>query len=178
MISFRSSFWMDSAAVLSAVRDAGMGSLMEAGLLVEREAKQSMKGGGTWGSKQVTVELKSGKRVRRPRKARVFLPSEAGEPPHVRTGVLRSSIATAPTRRFTVVVGPQSPPAHYGQYLEFGTRSGRLKKRPFMRPALMRARTRFASLWKNLLLGRTKAGRKLNRRRGPPQRDPLTGRFM
>ncbi|KKL17948.1 hypothetical protein LCGC14_2480390, partial [marine sediment metagenome] len=80
---------MDIKSVISAVNDAGMKPLMKAGLLVERRAKESMEGGGTWGSKQITVELKSGQRVRRPRKARVFLPSDPGEPPHVRTGVLR-----------------------------------------------------------------------------------------
>jgi len=163
MIKTKVSSWMDVKGVLNAVRQAQVKPLFQAGLLVERSAKENMEGGGRKIGKMKTVTLKSGKRVRRPRPGKEFEASKPGDPPNIRTGVLRASIATAPTKQDTVVVGPSSPPAPYGQHLEFGTRN--MKARPFMQPALMRTRKRFARLWKNLKLARTQAGRKLNRRK-------------
>jgi len=163
MISMKSNTWMDVKGVVKAVRQAQVKPLFRAGLLVERSAKDSMEGGGRKVGIMKTVTLKGGKRVKRPRQGTRFEPSAPGDPPHVRTGVLRASIATSPTKSETVVVGPTSPPASYGQHLEFGTR--KMAARPFMRPALMRVKTAFASLWKSLKLAATPAGRKLNRRK-------------
>lgn len=171
MIKMTSRTWFDVASVITAVKDAGMKPLMKAGLLVEREAKESMgKGGWTWeyvASKQkgrAKGRQKQSTGKPRTRKLRVYKASEEGDVPNVRTGVLRSSIKTAATRWLTVVIGPTSPPAEYGMFLEFGTRRG-LKPRPFMRPALDNTRNGFAKLWRKLALAKTKAGQRLNRRK-------------
>jgi len=164
MIKMKSSTWMDVKGVVKAVHQAQVKPLFNAGLLVERSAKESMNIGA---GRKVYVTghtRKTGEKgAKRRRKKIIWEPSKPGEVPRVRRGDLRSSISTAPTDRKTVVVGPTSPPAPYGQHLEFGTR--KMAARPFMRPALMRTKTAFAALWKNLKLASTLAGHKLNRRK-------------
>jgi len=148
MITYKAKTWMNSRQVVSAVKQASVQLIMKAGFLVEREAKLSMvKGGRTTG----------------PGGGMVGTPSAPGDPPHVQTGNLRSSIQTAMTRWLTVVVGPTLM-AWYGRIHEFGSKNR--AKRPFMRPALERTRRRFAALFKGLKLSRTPAGMLLNRAKG------------
>jgi len=164
MISMKSNTWMDVKGVVKAVRQAQVKPLFDAGLLVERSAKESMNIGAGRKVYVTGYTRKTGEKgQKRRRKKTIWEPSKPGEVPRVRHGTLRSSIATAPTDRETVVVGPTSPPAPYGQHLEFGTR--KMAARPFMRPALMRVKTAFAPLWKSLKLATTPAGQKLNRRK-------------
>ena len=171
MIEFKSTTWLSVEGVLSAVRDAGMKPLMKAGLLVEREAKTSMARGGRRGSKPAGV---GAKKLRgrgeywywRADIRKWVQASKPGEPPHVQSGVLRGSIATQATGYATVVVGPTSPPAWYGVVHEQPGRPAKHHpRRPFMAPALRRVRSVFAKFWRNLPLAKTRAGRKLNRRK-------------
>ena len=143
-ISMRSETWLDVAGVQKAVQQAQVSRIDKAALLVEADAKQSMKAGG------------GGKGV----------PSPAETPPHVQTGNLRASITHARTPQGTQLVGPTRM-AWYGRVHEFG--SARHKnKRPFMRPALMRMMKKFPMLFRKLPLGRTSAGRRLNAKKDGP----------
>lgn len=118
-------------AVLDPVDKNTRKRIAQAGMLVEREAKQlCSKGGG---------------------KNRT--PSAPGSPPHVQTGALRSSIRTEWDGDRRVVVGPS---VAYGRHLEFGTR--RMAARPFMRPALARVIKRIPKLFQGLLTGGANAG--------------------
>lgn len=85
--------------------------LARCGLLVEREAKLSMRPGGGKGK----------------------VPSLPGTPPHAQEGILRASISHAATTRRTEVVGPTKE-APYGKVHEFGGKKH--PQRAFMRPAL------------------------------------------
>jgi len=109
--------------VLRKVAQAALDPLMECGLLVEREAKRSMRSGG----------------------GKTHEPSPPGTPPHVQTGALRSSVATAPVGLKTVIVGSIE---WYGRVHEYGGRFH--PKRPFMRPALLRVMSKFASKFRGL----------------------------
>lgn len=87
--------------------------MMKVGLMIEREAKESMGGGGL-----------------------PHRPSSPGEPPHVDTGRLRSSITTAQTIGTVIIIVRVGTNVRYGLYLELGTRH--IQSRPWLRPAFMR----------------------------------------
>ncbi len=125
--------WMNTKAVKAAVKKASIEPLRKAALLVEREAKQSMKKGGR------TTGVRGGK---------VKAPSEPGTPPHVQTGNLRASIKVAPTNRGTFLVGPTKQ-AWYGRLHEFGSKIH--EQRAFMRPALLKIMKAFPKLFKGIL---------------------------
>lgn len=124
---------MRQREVKQAVDSAARKPVHECALLVEREAKLSMKTGGAMG------------RIG-PRGGYIREPSTPPDPPHVQTGALRASIATADTLK-TSVVGPTE---RYGAVHEFGTRTH--PQRPFMRPALRRTQKRFAQKFRNMNL--------------------------
>jgi HK97 gp10 family phage protein len=117
--------------------------LERAGLLVEREAKKLVaKGGGRASPPQVKGETyyygdPKNKWVRA---------SKEGRPPNVQTGDLRNSIRTERAGLFAVIVGPS---VFYGKFLECGTRL--MAARPFMRPALAKAKKELPQLFKGLL---------------------------
>ena len=92
-------------------------------LMVEREAKQGMKG-ARHGVKYPNLPNTS---------------SAPGEPPAVQTGFLVRKITTEKIGRLAYKVGVNVP---YGLYLELGTRH--IRPRPWLRPALSRAK----KLWK------------------------------
>jgi len=95
-------------------------ALMKAGHMLERRAKTLLsKGGGRNGE-----------------------PSAPGEPPHLQTGALRSSVHTAKTKKGTVVVGPTE---EYGAKHEFGLRN--YPPRPFMRPAFREIESDIKRVW-------------------------------
>jgi hypothetical protein len=148
--TFTSKTWLDAKAVREAVKEAKVKPLAKAALLVEREAKASMKEGGRTKQKG-------------PRGGKIQIPSPVGTPPHVQTGTLRASIAIAKTMHETYLVGPRSI-AWYGRVHEFSKRF----PRRFMFPALVRERRKFPALFKNAPLANTRAGRKLNSSKGPP----------
>lgn len=116
------------ARTISRVRAAAIPALLKCALLVEREAKAGMRKGGRIKGRKTGV------------------PSPPGHPPHVQTGVLRSSIHSATTMTSAVV----GPTAKYGKFHEFGTRMH--PKRPFMRPALMAAKNKFAAQFRGLTI--------------------------
>lgn len=128
-LSCRSSTWMNIDGVLEAVKKAKTDPLTKAARLVENDAKSSMKAGG---------------RTTGPRGGRVQVPSTPPAPPHVQTGNLRASIQHAITEERTAVVGPTMQ-APYGKVHEFGLR-------PFMRPAFVRVKDKFAELFRQLEL--------------------------
>ncbi len=124
---------MDMDNLRRRLDSAVKGSLLRAGLVVELEAKKSMRRGA----------------VRGKGKDRWMESSLPGDPPHVRTGTLRSSITTALRRAGReVIIGPTRI-AHYGEYLEFGT--SKMAARPFMGPALEKARPKIPAQFKGSL---------------------------
>lgn len=139
---------LDAKGVKTAVVQASTKGLMQAGALVEREAKLSMREGG---------------REEGPLGGKRRIPSAPGSPPHVQTGNLRASITHALSRAGIVIVG-STPAAWYGKIHEHGGRHH--PRRPFMRPALIKASPQFPALFKKLNLAETKAGRALNAKRG------------
>lgn len=158
--------WLDKAAVMRAVEDAGKMSLVKCAAEVEREAKMSMKKGGKMivggGGRNAKGQFK--KQIKR------HIPSEPGTPPHRDKGNLVGSIRYAQTETGSYVIGPTMT-AFYGRVHEFGARikmkNGRIivmPKRPFMRPALMNTKNRFPDFFKNLPLANTPDGRNLNSR--------------
>lgn len=168
-LQFKSKTWLDKDGVEKAVKEASIAPMEQAALMVEREAKRSMKAGGGG---------RAGERGK---------PSPAGRPPHTQTGTLRSSIHSDVTARGTYVIGPTSP-AVYGRIHEFGgminvtdkmrrylhsigihlrssTTKIHLPPRPFMRPALYQVLDKYVDLFDGMDLGNTTAGRVLNRAR-------------
>lgn len=138
---------INAKEVARSVKRASIAPEMKAGLLVERDAKRSMRRGGAF---KATAGPRRGKTARRGK------PSPAGEPPHVQSGELRASITTA-RERGRVIVGATVPYAKVheqkgvtGDWAEFGGRN--YPKRAFMRPALLRMARKFAKLWRNLRL--------------------------
>lgn len=110
--------------VKEAVARATPERLRRCALLVERDAKESMRRGG----------------------GRKGTPSPPGTPPHVQSNALRSGIASAPEDANAYVVGPTE---RYGQVHEYG---GRLHpQRPFMRPALQRMQDQFPREFEGLI---------------------------
>ena len=147
MIKMKSRTWMAPDEVVRAVRQAQVRPLDQAAALVEATMKRKLSVGGQMG--------KGG--------ARHTVRSRPGEPPRAQTGNLMNSVAWARTLEETRLIGPQSPPAHYGAHLEYGTRN--MEPRPFARPSLTETAGQYPALWRNLPLSRTPAGRRLNRRK-------------
>ncbi len=131
MISMRvSQIRVEKAAVMRRVKSSVKSPLTKCALLVENEAKRSMKKGGRPA------------KARGPRGGRARgTPSAPGTPPHVQTGNLRASITHAMVSPTLAIVGPTRE-AWYGKVHEFGGRYH--PKRPFMRPALNREKSKFA----------------------------------
>lgn len=123
MVTMRPTTWLDAKGLRKAVEKASVDPLAKAALLVEREAKESMQTGG----------------------GRAGKPSPSGTPPNVQTGNLRASIRNARLPNGNYVVGPTLT-APYGKFHEFGTRHH--PPRPFMRPALLKVRTKFPAFFK------------------------------
>lgn len=158
----KSEMWLDEKAVLAAVKQAQIKPVQKAAALVEATMKQKLSVGGR--KKRKALRRKRNKKGQlRSRTISVSESSKPGEPPHAQTGVLRSSIASAMLPKGSAIVGPQSPPAHYGAYLEYGTR--KMEPRPFARPSLIETKGKFPWLWRKLKLAHTVTGRKLNRRK-------------
>jgi HK97 gp10 family phage protein len=120
--------------VLKAAQQASLTPLMEAGYLVQREAKKSMR-------------KFTGKS------------SKPGHPPKSRTGRLKAGIHTAREKDGRVIVGPVGS-AWYGKILEHGGRN--VSPRPFMKPAVEKVKEKFPYLWHGKSLASTPEGRKLN----------------
>jgi len=138
----RCTSWLDVKGVLRAVKQESIDPLQKAALMVEREAKRSMKAGGKF--KSASGEM-------------VGIPSAPGSPPHVQSGNLRASITHAMTVLATWIVGPTAV-AWYGQIHEFGGHYGGkwFPPRPFMWPALLKVAPLFPALFRNLPLSRHK----------------------
>ena len=158
-------FFLDVKGIRAAVQEASLEPKMQMAMEVEREAKTSMEGGAVRVASNTahTFYVKTGRRKDRARAKVVRVPSKPGTPPHVQTGVGRSSIRTAWIQsERTAIVGPSSPPAPYMGVHEFGSKNH--PPRPFMRPALQRVIPRYPKLYKNLPLGTTKSGRRVARK--------------
>ena len=166
--SLRCDTHLNFEEVKARVDKAKIGALQKCALLVEREAKQSLSAGG----KGLGTAHFGDSKV-----PEVYTSSAPGEPPFLRTGNLRASIASAPTSAGTYVVGPQKT-AWYGRVHEWGayiTVTGKMAAylfyafgwrlwhkiggtihippRPFMRPALWRTAEKFPAQFKDLPLG-------------------------
>jgi HK97 gp10 family phage protein len=73
-------------------------------------------------------------------------PSSPGQPPAVRSGTLDKSIAVFKRRSGKLAIFVLAALAEWAGWLEFGTR--KMRPRPFMRPAMKRAKNRLASVYK------------------------------
>ena len=116
---------METAKVAAAVKIASIEPARKAALIVEGNAKKSMRQGG----------------------GAAKTPSDAPNPPNVQTGALRASITHAKAG-FGYIVGPTEI---YGKFHEFGTRN--LPARPFIFPALLKSMREFPQLWRDLKFG-------------------------
>lgn len=116
---------VDEDRLKAALVHGSIDPLVKCCLLLESDAKRSMRIGG----------------------GKAHLPSLPTEVPHVQTGALRSSIGYALLDATSAIVGPTE---RYGKWLEYGTRM--MAARPFMRPALLRVRTKFAKQFTKLSL--------------------------
>lgn len=154
MSKFKVKTWLNAKQVRAAVKQASTPRLLKAALMVEREAKISMKKGGKARQRGAGGRFVKGTKAGR---------SKPGKPPFVQLGTLRASVKTAKTI-LGYVVGPVRS-AFYGKFLEFGTRF--MAPRPFMRPAFVRAKRKFPKLFRGLKLKQTRAGRLLDGTRGP-----------
>ena len=139
----------NAPGVAEAVAEASRRALLRAGAEVESAAKRSMKAGG---------------RSTGPRGGKVRTPSDPPNPPHVQTGNLRASITHAQLDNGNVVVGPPESLAPYGKIHEHGGEFGgrNYPARPFMTPALLSKVSAILSVFKNLHLGTTASGQRLN----------------
>jgi len=102
---------------------------------IETRAKESMKGGSTGAGRDARGRFTKGSHV----------PSAPGEPPHVDTGALRSSIHVEQNKPMTrdIMDGVE-----YGIHLEFGTT--RMEARPWLTPAVNTEREPLTQAWKEL----------------------------
>lgn len=117
---------------LKHVTRAGSRSLVEAAAVLETEIKSQLSRPGT------------GREYRRGRK--VHVASAPGEPPAVDTGRLRASIGHEEVTILGAVLSIRvGTNLVYAAPLEYGTRDGRIKPRPFMRPALAAAQGRMSN---------------------------------
>lgn len=167
MFTLRCKTWLNADEVRRKVEAAAVAPLAKCAAVVEAEAKRLLSHGsksiGTaqFGDKRAPVEYQS---------------SPPGQPPFLRTGNLRDSIAYAKSGPQSYVVGP-SGKGWYGRVHEFGAlidvtpkmrgylrinfgwnvRADRINipPRPFMRPALERSVTKFPELFRDLPLGGT-----------------------
>jgi len=129
-------------AVIAAVRGASIAPVRKAAMMVEREAKASMKAGGRGKARR---QKGTGKFL-----AGLRYPSPPGTPPHVQTGALRASITWALVGGLaTGVSAVVGPTVKYGAVHEYGGKH--TPKRPFMRPALLRVRNRMPQLFRGVL---------------------------
>jgi hypothetical protein len=165
MITFRTTNWLDTREVKVRVDRAVVSGLARCAAVVEREAKALLSRGGGTG------------RARGPLGAGFPASSAPGQPPLLRSGVLRSSIRYARTARGSYVIGP-SRAGWYGRVHEFGCtmtvtqRQARflawrfgvhvkpgstitIPRRPFMGPALRRAVAQFPRAFAGVRLGGT-----------------------
>lgn len=121
--------------LMARVEKATAPALQKAALLVEARAKKKLSVGAP--------------RWEGPRGGRHMTPSTPPNPPHLRTGSLKSSVASAPSGQ-TYIIGPTE---RYGKVHEQGGEWGgrHYPARPFMWPSLVEVRTEFAPLFKAIL---------------------------
>ena len=119
-------------------------AMKKASFVVEAEAKRLLSTGGYTGGR--------------------YYPSSPGEPPRLRQGILRASVATELVKNVGFIEGwvgshlgkiRQGMAAHgitatksgveYGYFLEVGTRF--MQKRPWLRPALARSRRTISKIF-------------------------------
>jgi hypothetical protein len=154
--TFKAKTWLNAKQVRKAVEEASVGRLAQCAFLVEAEAKLGMRAGGGTPSKTKTGRDREYYNSMR---GGYVIASKPGDPPHTQVGTLKSSIQAALTWYGTYVVGPTLM-AWYGRIHEFGGRFH--PKRPFMRPALNRARRKFTALFRGIPIAFTPSGRWLN----------------
>lgn len=172
MFELRISTHLDTKEVLEKVQKASIEAKHKCALLVEAEAKKLLSKGGS----KLQQQSGMGAGLKK-----IYIPSPPGEPPRLKSGNLRNSIATARTEKDTYVVGP-SKTAFYGQIHEFGrvikvtprmrmwlglnlgiwlkkeTGTIHIPPRPFMKPALLKVMSRFPEQFRNLPIGGAAGG--------------------
>lgn len=100
-----------SKSVIASIKKEAKKEVTRLSIACERNAKTSMMGGG-----------------------RPHISSLPGEPPHVDTGRLRSSITHEVEETLFGIIGRVGTNVEYGRYLELGT--SKMLPRPWLRPAL------------------------------------------
>lgn len=145
MISMRCDTWLNAERFSRLIEKTAMEGLNECAIAVEREAKKLLRQGGRQKGlrRQAGVYYNSALR-------RYVRASPAGSPPYSQTRTLRNSIRHKRMSRHLIVVGPTRI-ARYGEWLEFGGKF--MAARPFMRPALDRAKSSFPALFRSVRAG-------------------------
>lgn len=156
----------DDAALKKHVRKVATDRLIRAAETVRTIAIKSM-GSGSQG-RSIIATHESSRAYTRTKKKKTYWSSPPGEPPHVDTGRLRASITWAisegaqqgdalrtkaqsgdqvgrPDREAKRIIAVIGTNVKYARSLEFGTRH--MKARPFLRPALEKARAKIKWLY-------------------------------
>lgn len=135
--------FFDSELVMKALGDAERKTLSKFGAFVRTRAKTSIRPAIILNRKARRAAKKAGQSEPKPQ----YQPSQPGEPPRSRTGILKRNIFFGyDADAHSVVIGPTlvgGAPSDVPHRLEFGgefkTKQGRIvrvKKRPYMQPAL------------------------------------------
>lgn len=171
--------------------------LLKCALAVKVAAQRSMQGGkkkvaGDTVAGMSSQQKRAGSLKKSKRKTwTIQQPSQPGSPPNSQQGQLKGSITAAlNSKKDSAVVGPT---VRYGRIQEFGghirvtarmrgylawaygwhlradTTSIHLPARPYMRPALAKARPRFRGFFRAVGLDSTPTGRRMNSRKGQGQ---------
>lgn len=157
-------FFVDRAGrarIFAGVDRARHKALTAAGAMVRRVARNSIRPA----RRKKLSEIDPAKRWRYDKKRmgsdalpRPWAPSEPGQPPRSRTGLLKKFIFFAfdPKTR-SVVIGPARLTKVRGDVpnvLEYGGTSdgSTIAPRPFMRPAEQELRTKYVRLWKDAMM--------------------------
>ena len=146
MISMRCDTWLNAEKLSKMIEETAMAGLINCAIAVEREAKKSMKQGGRMkGLDRTQAHVYYNSAL-----GRYVRASKPEDPPNAQTRTLRNSIRHKRMSRHLIVVGPTRI-ARYGEWLEFGGKY--MAARPFMRPALDRAKSSFPMLFRSVRAG-------------------------
>lgn len=143
------------------IHEAERKALMRCGAIVEGNAKKILSTSG-WGRNdekpkkiiKKIVRSQDGKTRTTKHIGVDYSPSEPYDPPHLMTGNLRRSITHAfDSFKKIVLCGPGGNWAFYGKFLESGTKDGKIKPRPFMRPSLDKSKEKIKEQFRGMLNG-------------------------
>lgn len=153
------SFFKNIAAARVAYQARAKRAITKGALLLETEVKKELSKSGTgrkYKRRKKPGKIKSDRKVInvQSKGGKYHIASAPGEPPAVDFGNLRSSITHEVTQDFESWIGIVGTNLKVGDknhnlgvVLEFGTKDGRIKPRPFMKIALARVRPQLREIY-------------------------------